>query len=148
MSLFHVGLKLYSFRNVRRLRLRNPENQIILSVVSFRNFWNCRTLEIPCKPWVRQYLTARRKILQKKCNLQSWDSDRISEWILKSWECEGKYIAVTPTGFKMLFLKNLAKKLWLSWKEGNYFSSWGSSSPAGWLSSTQMGIWFRLQLAS
>jgi hypothetical protein len=35
-------------------------------------------------------LTARRKILPKKCHLQSLGSDRISEWILKAREFEGK----------------------------------------------------------
>jgi hypothetical protein len=59
---------------------------------------------------VRQYLTARQKILQKKCHLQGLGSDRISEWILKAWECEGKYLAVTCTGFEMLPLKTVAKK--------------------------------------
>jgi len=54
------------------------------------------------------------KILQKKCHLQSLGSDKLSEWILKAWECEGKDIAVTRTGFEMLSLKNVAKKLWLS----------------------------------
>jgi hypothetical protein len=113
IALAHVGLKLYSVRNIRRLR--KSKYQIILGAISFRNFWNSRTLEVPCKPmWRQQYQTSRRKILQKKCHMQSLRSGRISEWILKACECEGKDIAVTRTGFKMLSLKNVAKNLGLS----------------------------------